>query len=160
MDHKIREREKKKGCAQNNPLPPLVLTAESIRVSVCTAESQTACMTLGVYAICCCLLKRPKLSKHWPFKCLPFMHVYLPQLCLLTVSVDTLSAALLRMSFLTSHVCCVFPHQRLETDLSYWMDHARSNDQGRQHHYDENAPIGPRDTASYRHGANVNYDYY
>uniref|UniRef100_A0A3Q3IV51 ECRG4 augurin precursor n=1 Tax=Monopterus albus TaxID=43700 RepID=A0A3Q3IV51_MONAL len=53
-----------------------------------------------------------------------------------------------------------FDEQRLESDLSYWMDHARANDQGRQHHYDENAPIGPRDPASYRHGANVNYDYY
>ncbi|XP_032385176.1 augurin-A [Etheostoma spectabile] len=53
-----------------------------------------------------------------------------------------------------------FDEQRLETDLSYWMDHARSTDQGRQHHYDENAPIGPRDSGSYRHGANVNYDYY
>ncbi|KAG5852941.1 hypothetical protein ANANG_G00067870 [Anguilla anguilla] len=48
----------------------------------------------------------------------------------------------------------------LETHLSYWMDHFRSNDQGRQHHYDENSPIGPRDSSSYRHGANVNYDYY
>uniref|UniRef100_A0A3B4XCM7 Uncharacterized protein n=1 Tax=Seriola lalandi dorsalis TaxID=1841481 RepID=A0A3B4XCM7_SERLL len=28
------------------------------------------------------------------------------------------------------------------------------------HHYDENSPIGPRDPGSYRHGANVNYDYY
>ncbi|KAK7882438.1 hypothetical protein WMY93_028612 [Mugilogobius chulae] len=53
-----------------------------------------------------------------------------------------------------------FDEQRLEADLSYWMDHARSNDQGRQHHYDENSPVGPRDHASYRHGANVNYDYY
>ncbi|XP_008273820.1 augurin-A [Stegastes partitus] len=53
-----------------------------------------------------------------------------------------------------------FDEQRLETDLSYWMDHARSSDQGRQHHYDENSPIGPRDPSSYRHGANVNYDYY
>ncbi|KAI3356369.1 hypothetical protein L3Q82_017592 [Scortum barcoo] len=53
-----------------------------------------------------------------------------------------------------------FDEQRLETDLSYWMDLARSSDQGRQHHYDENAPIGPRDPSSYRHGANVNYDYY
>ncbi|XP_061698480.1 augurin-A [Syngnathoides biaculeatus] len=53
-----------------------------------------------------------------------------------------------------------YDEQRLETDLSYWMDHARANDQGRQHHYDENAPIGPRDPTSYRHGANVNYDYY
>ncbi|XP_007555510.1 augurin-A [Poecilia formosa] len=51
-----------------------------------------------------------------------------------------------------------FDEQRLEADLQYWMDHARSHDQGRQHHYDENAPIGPR--SSYRHGANVNYDYY
>ncbi|XP_077436711.1 augurin-A [Vanacampus margaritifer] len=53
-----------------------------------------------------------------------------------------------------------YDEQRLETDLSYWMDHARANDHGRQHHYDENAPIGPRDPSSYRHGANVNYDYY
>ncbi|XP_023149887.1 augurin-A isoform X1 [Amphiprion ocellaris] len=53
-----------------------------------------------------------------------------------------------------------FDEQRLEADLSYWMDQARSSDQGRQHHYDENAPIGPRDPSAYRHGANVNYDYY
>ncbi|AWP13319.1 putative augurin [Scophthalmus maximus] len=53
-----------------------------------------------------------------------------------------------------------FDEQRLETDLSYWRDQARSSDQGRQHHYDENAPIAPRDHASYRHGANVNYEYY
>nr|XP_046261099.1 augurin-A isoform X2 [Scatophagus argus] len=50
--------------------------------------------------------------------------------------------------------------EQLEADLSYWRDLARSTDQGRQHHYDENSPTGPRDTASYRHGANVNYDYY
>lgn len=54
----------------------------------------------------------------------------------------------------------VFTLQRLETDLAYWMDHARASDQGRQHHYDENSPIGPRDPSSYRHGADVNYDYY
>ncbi|CAJ1079642.1 augurin-A [Xyrichtys novacula] len=53
-----------------------------------------------------------------------------------------------------------YDEQRLEADLSYWMDHARSTDQGRQHHYDENSPIGPRYPGSYRHGANVNYDYY
>ncbi|XP_077392333.1 augurin-A isoform X2 [Festucalex cinctus] len=53
-----------------------------------------------------------------------------------------------------------YDEQRLEADLSYWMDYARSHDHGRQHHYDENAPIGPRDPNSYRHGANVNYDYY
>ncbi|XP_030639173.1 augurin-B [Chanos chanos] len=53
-----------------------------------------------------------------------------------------------------------YDEARLEADLSYWMDHSRTNDQGRQHHYDENAPIGPQDPSSYRHGANVNYDYY
>ncbi|XP_034043079.1 augurin-A [Thalassophryne amazonica] len=53
-----------------------------------------------------------------------------------------------------------FDEQRLETDLSYWMDQSRSRDHGRQHHYDENSPIGPRDPGAYRHGANVNYDYY
>ncbi|XP_035651781.1 augurin-A-like [Oncorhynchus keta] len=53
-----------------------------------------------------------------------------------------------------------YDEARLETDLSYWMDLARSSDQGRQHHYDESAPIGPQDPSSYRHGANVNYDYY
>ncbi|XP_035532259.1 augurin-A [Morone saxatilis] len=53
-----------------------------------------------------------------------------------------------------------FDEQRLETDLSYWRDQARATDQGRQHHYDENSPTGPRDPGSYRHGANVNYDYY
>ncbi|KAF7646683.1 hypothetical protein LDENG_00183780 [Lucifuga dentata] len=49
---------------------------------------------------------------------------------------------------------------RLETDLSYWMDQWRSSDQGRQHHYDENAAVGPHHASSYRHGADVNYDYY
>uniref|UniRef100_A0A4W5PQ26 ECRG4 augurin precursor b n=1 Tax=Hucho hucho TaxID=62062 RepID=A0A4W5PQ26_9TELE len=53
-----------------------------------------------------------------------------------------------------------YDEARLETDLSYWMDLAQSSDQGRQHHYDENAPIGAQDHGSYRHGANVNYDYY
>ncbi|KAK6325238.1 hypothetical protein J4Q44_G00045800 [Coregonus suidteri] len=53
-----------------------------------------------------------------------------------------------------------YDEARLETDLSYWMDLSRSSDQGHQHHYDENAPIGPQDPGSYRHGANVNYDYY
>uniref|UniRef100_A0A8C8LS55 Uncharacterized protein n=1 Tax=Oncorhynchus tshawytscha TaxID=74940 RepID=A0A8C8LS55_ONCTS len=53
-----------------------------------------------------------------------------------------------------------YDEARLETDLSYWMDLARSSDQGRQHHCDEIAPIGPQDPGSYRHGANVNYDYY
>ncbi|XP_062862551.1 augurin-A [Trichomycterus rosablanca] len=53
-----------------------------------------------------------------------------------------------------------YDEARLEADLSYWMDHFNSNDQGRQHHYDENSPMGPRYPSAYRHGANVNYDYY
>ncbi|KAM6945865.1 augurin-B [Aplochiton taeniatus] len=53
-----------------------------------------------------------------------------------------------------------FDEATLETHLAYWMDHSRSTDQGRQHHYDENAAIRPQDPGSYRHGANVNYDYY
>uniref|UniRef100_A0A673M6S2 ECRG4 augurin precursor b n=1 Tax=Sinocyclocheilus rhinocerous TaxID=307959 RepID=A0A673M6S2_9TELE len=53
-----------------------------------------------------------------------------------------------------------YDEARLETDISYWMDQARSNDQGRQHHHDENAPMSQQDPSSYRHGANVNYDYY
>ncbi|RXN24882.1 augurin isoform X1 [Labeo rohita] len=53
-----------------------------------------------------------------------------------------------------------YDEARLETDLSYWMDQARSNDQGRQHHHDENAPMSQQDPSFYRHGANVNYDYY
>ncbi|KAL7890583.1 hypothetical protein AOLI_G00000590 [Acnodon oligacanthus] len=53
-----------------------------------------------------------------------------------------------------------YDEARLETDLSHWMDYARANDQGRQHHYDENAAMGPQHPSSYRHGANVNYDYY
>ncbi|KAI4894505.1 hypothetical protein NFI96_020674 [Prochilodus magdalenae] len=53
-----------------------------------------------------------------------------------------------------------YDEARLEADLSYWMDQARSTDQARQHHYDENSPLGPRYPTHYRHGANVNYDYY
>ncbi|KAG7263087.1 hypothetical protein CRUP_021768 [Coryphaenoides rupestris] len=53
-----------------------------------------------------------------------------------------------------------FDEQRLETDLAYWLDQARATDQGRQHHYDENSPLNNGDPSSYRHGANVNYDYY
>ncbi|XP_070771336.1 augurin-A [Enoplosus armatus] len=62
--------------------------------------------------------------------------------------------------WITQFMYMGFDEQRLETDLAYWMDQARSSDQGRQHHYDENSPIGPRDHSTYRHGANVNYDYY
>ncbi|KAG5283597.1 hypothetical protein AALO_G00043850 [Alosa alosa] len=53
-----------------------------------------------------------------------------------------------------------YDEARLEADLAYWKDQAQANDQGRQHHYDENAALGPRHATGYRHGANVNYDYY
>uniref|UniRef100_A0A8C2GM29 ECRG4 augurin precursor b n=1 Tax=Cyprinus carpio TaxID=7962 RepID=A0A8C2GM29_CYPCA len=45
----------------------------------------------------------------------------------------------------------------LETDLSYWMDQARSNDQGQQRHHDENSTMSQQDPSSYRHRANANY---
>lgn len=70
-----------------------------MRFSQYSSISQTVpCLTPCTYAICCCVLKRPKLSKHWPFQCLPFMHLFLPQLCLLTVSVGSLSAASMYIS--------------------------------------------------------------
>ncbi|CAL8267205.1 unnamed protein product [Lota lota] len=53
-----------------------------------------------------------------------------------------------------------FDEQRLETDLAYWLDQSRATDQGRQHHHDENSPMAHGDPSTYRHGANVNYDYY
>ncbi|CAL8370707.1 unnamed protein product [Arctogadus glacialis] len=53
-----------------------------------------------------------------------------------------------------------FDEQRLETDLAYWLDQSRATDQGRQHHHDENSPHANSDPGNYRHGANVNYDYY
>ncbi|XP_063070294.1 augurin-A [Engraulis encrasicolus] len=53
-----------------------------------------------------------------------------------------------------------YDEARLEADLAYWKDQAQAGDQGRQHHYDENAALGPRHAQDHRHGANVNYDYY
>ncbi|XP_066542596.1 augurin-A [Hoplias malabaricus] len=53
-----------------------------------------------------------------------------------------------------------YDEARLEADLSYWKDQSLSSDPSRQHHYDENSPMGPRYPSHYRHGANVNYDYY
>uniref|UniRef100_A0A9J7Z3K4 ECRG4 augurin precursor b n=1 Tax=Cyprinus carpio carpio TaxID=630221 RepID=A0A9J7Z3K4_CYPCA len=50
-----------------------------------------------------------------------------------------------------------YDEARLETDLSYWMDQARSNVQGQQRHHDENSTMSQQDPSSYRHGANVNY---
>ena len=55
---------------------------------------------------------------------------------------------------------CGWVYQRLEIDLAYWLDQSRATDQGRQHHYDENSPHANGDPGTYRHGANVNYDYY
>uniref|UniRef100_A0A8C2FXP5 ECRG4 augurin precursor b n=1 Tax=Cyprinus carpio TaxID=7962 RepID=A0A8C2FXP5_CYPCA len=50
-----------------------------------------------------------------------------------------------------------YDEARLETDLSYWMDQARSNDQGQQRHHDENSTMSQQDPSSYRHRANANY---
>uniref|UniRef100_A0A3B3BXQ1 ECRG4 augurin precursor a n=1 Tax=Oryzias melastigma TaxID=30732 RepID=A0A3B3BXQ1_ORYME len=44
-----------------------------------------------------------------------------------------------------------YDEQRLEADLSYWMDQARASDYGRQHHYDENSSVLKELT----HGANT-----
>uniref|UniRef100_A0A665U4D0 Uncharacterized protein n=1 Tax=Echeneis naucrates TaxID=173247 RepID=A0A665U4D0_ECHNA len=46
---------------------------------------------------------------------------------------------------------------QLETELSHWKDQWHSSNQGQQHHYDENAAMGPQD--SYRYGANANCDH-
>lgn len=78
----------------------------------------------------------------------------------LLVGVGIIVAVCMFVCFSRSRLYLPVSPQRLEADLSYWMDHARSNDQGRQHHYDENSPTGPRDHSSYRYGADVNYDYY
>ncbi|XP_005998063.1 augurin isoform X2 [Latimeria chalumnae] len=57
-----------------------------------------------------------------------------------------------------------FDEAKFEDDVSYWM--ARRNGGHEyyggyyQHHYDEDAPIGPRYPHTFRHGANVNYDDY
>lgn len=48
--------------------------------------------------------------------------------------------------------------------MSYWMNQGRAGDEYyggfHQHHYDEDAAIGPRNPNTFRHGAGVNYDDY
>ncbi|XP_064566188.1 augurin isoform X2 [Zonotrichia leucophrys gambelii] len=57
-----------------------------------------------------------------------------------------------------------FDEQKFEDDLSYWTNLGRARNEyyggHYQHHYDEDAPIGPRDPHAFRHGAGVNYDDY
>ncbi|KAF2979551.1 hypothetical protein EK904_008731 [Melospiza melodia maxima] len=57
-----------------------------------------------------------------------------------------------------------FDEQKFEDDLSYWTNLGRARNEyyggHYQHHYDEDAPIGPRNPHAFRHGAGVNYDDY
>ncbi|XP_065533871.1 augurin isoform X1 [Lathamus discolor] len=57
-----------------------------------------------------------------------------------------------------------FDEAKFEDDMSYWtsLGRARNEYYGGyyQHHYDEDAPIGPRNPHTFRHGAGVNYDDY
>ncbi|XP_034275471.1 augurin [Pantherophis guttatus] len=57
-----------------------------------------------------------------------------------------------------------FDEAKFEDYVSYWSNLGRDGheyDGGYyHHHYDEDAPIGPRNPDTFRHGANVNYDDY
>nr|XP_056718128.1 augurin [Euleptes europaea] len=57
-----------------------------------------------------------------------------------------------------------FDEAKFEDDVSYWSNVGRSGHEYYggyyQHHYDEDAPIGPRNPQTFRHGASVNYDDY
>ncbi|KAG8451828.1 hypothetical protein GDO86_003864 [Hymenochirus boettgeri] len=57
-----------------------------------------------------------------------------------------------------------FDETKYEDDMSYWMNQGRGGSEYyggfHQHHYDEDAPIGPRNPYTFRHGAAVNYDDY
>lgn len=57
-----------------------------------------------------------------------------------------------------------FSWQKFEDDISYWTNLGRARNEyyggHYQHHYDEDAPIGPRNPHDFRHGAGVNYDDY
>ncbi|XP_030055418.1 augurin [Microcaecilia unicolor] len=57
-----------------------------------------------------------------------------------------------------------FDETKFEDDVSYWMSLGRRGNEYYggyyQHHYDEDAPIGPRNPHTFRHGAGVNYDDY
>lgn len=54
--------------------------------------------------------------------------------------------------------------QKFEDYVSYWSNVGRGgheyDDGYYHHHYDEDAPIGPQNPDTFRHGANVNYDDY
>ncbi|XP_058390342.1 augurin isoform X1 [Diceros bicornis minor] len=57
-----------------------------------------------------------------------------------------------------------FDEAKFEDDVTYWLNRDRNGhdyyDDYHQHHYDEDAAIGPRSPQSFRHGASVNYDDY
>ncbi|XP_074801081.1 augurin isoform X1 [Natator depressus] len=57
-----------------------------------------------------------------------------------------------------------FDEAKFEDDISYWTNLGRGGNEYYggyyQHHYDEDAPIGPRNPHTFRHGASVNYDDY
>ncbi|NP_001079181.1 augurin precursor [Xenopus laevis] len=57
-----------------------------------------------------------------------------------------------------------FDEAKYEDDMSYWKNQGRGGSEYyggfHQHHYDEDAAIGPRNPYTYRHGAGVNYDDY
>ncbi|XP_068121396.1 augurin [Hyperolius riggenbachi] len=57
-----------------------------------------------------------------------------------------------------------FDETKYEDDMSYWMNQGRAGNEYYggfyHHHYDEDAPIGPRNPNTFRHGAAVNYDDY
>ncbi|XP_063314261.1 augurin [Pelobates fuscus] len=57
-----------------------------------------------------------------------------------------------------------FDETKYEDDMQYWMNQGRGGTEYyggfHQHHYDEDAPIGPRNPNTFRHGAGVNYDDY
>ncbi|XP_042710353.2 augurin isoform X2 [Chrysemys picta bellii] len=60
-----------------------------------------------------------------------------------------------------------FDEAKFEDDVSYWTNLGRGGNEYYgyyggyyQNHFDEDAPIGPRNPHTFRHGANVNYDDY
>ncbi|KAM8976509.1 augurin [Pelodytes ibericus] len=57
-----------------------------------------------------------------------------------------------------------FDEAKYEDDMVYWMNQGRGGSEYyggfHQHHYDEDAPVGPRNPNTFRHGAGVNYDDY
>ncbi|KAG9492503.1 augurin isoform X2 [Eleutherodactylus coqui] len=57
-----------------------------------------------------------------------------------------------------------FDETKYEDDADYWMNQRRAGTEYygafHHHHYDEDAPIGPRNPNTFRHGASVNYDDY